>query len=715
MSVQGVPSIHIFGKFVVKNPRNLWRRYVAGVTLLLILLIGGHVANTQKLQIGITNAKIINLSGRQRMLSQRMAMAAVLIHSAEPSEKYAKLLSDALGAFTSAHLFLLENATSIPRAKALYNAGAASGLDATVARYVTDLQRVLTLPRHHPDVPQILGQIEAAALGPLLLELDAAVAIFVMHSPLELSNIETVLKFQLALATFLIALEGVLIFWPAQLSVNRALLRVEKRSAQLEERNAQLQILSERLEHSAFHDQLTGLPNRKKLHIFLERMLEDRRIDVSGLCVMHIDLDRFKQVNDTLGHSVGDAVLQRVAEAMQSKMRSGDLVARVGGDEFVVVARLHGANPEGRAQRIAEGLIARIRTPTVIEGNTCTVGASIGYVLPDQDMKCPDDLFRNADIALYEAKRVGKGVAIRFDKSMRSGMERRHALAQDIERGVDQESFVPYFQPKVALGNGRLLGFEVLARWDHPERGVLLPLDFIEIAEEIGILEEIESQIMLKSLDALVMLRHDGWSVPGMAINASGSSLRRQDYAADLKMALAMRHLGPADLTIEVRETTLLQDSDDKALSTLRALCADGFRIEIDDFGTGYASLSMLATLDLSGLKIDRSLIADLENQRSRQVIEAVIGLGKSMGLQILAEGVEHPHQYATLQQFGCDAIQGFGVGHPMPFSAIAPWIEEYGKCPELALGSGPRAAVGSLAHRRGSAAGAKMGRHGDA
>jgi predicted signal transduction protein with EAL and GGDEF domain len=363
----------------------------------------------------------------------------------------------------------------------------------------------------------------------------------------------------------------------------------------------------------------------------------------------------------------------------------------VGGDEFVVVVMISEQDSSEQAQQLAERLIARIRTPTVIGGNTCTVGASIGYVFPGWGEDRAEQLIGNADIALYEAKRAGKGVAVRFKRAMRSGIERRHTLIQDLERAVDQAEFVPFFQPKVALGDGRLLGFEVLSRWEHPDRGILPPSDFIELAEETGILDVIESQIVLKSVDALVAMRSEGLTVPTLALNASGSSLRRSGYAADLKTALAMRHLSADDIVIEVVETTLIEDTDDKALRTLRSLSADGFGIEIDDFGTGYASLSMLSTLELSGLKIDRSLIADLENPRSCQVIEAVIGLGKSMGLQILAEGVEQANQFAALKRFGCDAIQGFGIGHPMSFNDAVTWIEEYGRQPDIAVGSTPK------------------------
>ena len=680
--------MQILERFTVQDPQNLWKRYLIGIALLTALLIGGHAANLQKLRMGVLDAETINVSGRQRMLSQRMALLSTSLHATGDTEKYGDLLREALATFRSSHLDLLERSEIVPAANALYRVGSEEGLDAHVQIFSASVEQFLTLPRDHPDSEQVLARIEDMAIYPLLAELNSVVGAFEGDARARYTIIERIQTVTFALSIIILLIEGLLIFWPAQISVNQALRRVEDKSYLLKERNIQLQALSEKMEHSAFHDQLTGLANRKKLYLDLERRLSDRRINASELCVMHIDLDRFKEINDTLGHFVGDAVLQRAAEAMQSILRKDDLVARVGGDEFVVVAMVSEERSGASAQQIAEKLIARIKTPTVIAGNTCTVGASIGYVFAEGSEDHPEHLIADADIALYEAKRAGKGVAIRFKREMRSGIERRHLLTQDLDRAIDLGEFVPFFQPKVALSDGRLLGFEVLARWEHPIRGTLPPSDFIDLAEETGKLAVIELQIILKSVDALVAMRHEGLNVPTLALNASGSSLRRTGYAADLKKALAMRHLSNRDIVIEIVETTLIKDAEDKALNTLRSLSADGFGIEIDDFGTGYASLSMLSTLKLSGLKIDRSLIADLENPRSCQVIEAVIGLGKSMGLHILAEGVEHANQFAALKRFGCDAIQGFAIGQPMSFNDAILWVEEYGKRPDIAVGS---------------------------
>lgn len=434
------------------------------------------------------------------------------------------------------------------------------------------------------------------------------------------------------------------------------------------------------LQHAAFHDQLTDLPNRKRLHLELEARLARSASRSAGLCVMHVDLDRFKEVNDTLGHPVGDEVLRKASQVMCMSVRKEDLVARVGGDEFVVVMDLAHEDPDAVAQEIADNFIAKLRLPMFVGEHTCSIGASVGVAFAKDSLWKADRMIGNADIALYEAKRSGKGKAIRFQPSMRGSMERRHALMQDIERAVEAGEFVPHLQPKVSMSDGTLIGFEALVRWRHPTRGILTPPEFIELAEETGLLQAIDRATINGALDALVALRADGWSVPHVAVNASESSLRDPEYAADLKADLAMRGLGSDDLRIEVVEDTIIAKPGDQVIDTLQALYAAGFRIELDDFGTGYASLSNLATLNLTGLKIDLGLVQGLDDPRTKKITEAIVGLARNLRLQVTAEGVETPRQFAELRALGCNIAQGYCIARPLAVEDVTHWLANYGK-----------------------------------
>lgn len=666
----------------------LWTRYVMALAFLVVLLVGGHLLHLQVLGEGAKDAETVDISGRQRMLSQRIAGLAQ--HLKDPVERssYEASLLDALEVFENSHALLLERSVDFPSAHKVYALGSEYGLDAQVQAFADDVRAAVAIAAGEPEQIKLIRKIEMAALAPLLLELDNAVKAFASDAELRLAGLERLQKVALFLALGLLALEGLFIFWPAHRSVMSALRAAEGRSKQLEQRNNELGQMTLQLEHSAHHDQLTGLANRKKLHADLKARLKTGAKGEQRLCVMHVDLDRFKEINDTLGHPVGDAVLRRAAEIMKSRFRKGDLVARVGGDEFVIVANISdGASTKEEARSIAERMIARIREPMIIDGNKCMVGASVGYVIVEDDSGDCDRLIADADIALYEAKRAGRGIAVAFGPNMRSEIEKRYALIRDLERAIDNNEFVPFLQPKVAFSDGRVQGFEVLSRWNHPQRGVLLPGDFIDLAEETGLITAIDQQAVLGGLDALVELRSQGYDVPTLAVNASASSLRSGDYVSDFNMALAMRGLTPEDIRIEFVENTVIADDSDKALEVLRELTAAGFKIDIDDFGTGYASLSMLSRLHLSGLKIDRELVNDLDQHKSMQVVEAIVGLAKGMELEVIAEGVETPTQFAKLKAAGCDTAQGFGIGEPISVADTISWLDAYSAQPYGAVG----------------------------
>ena len=668
------------------NPRKLWKSYLLAISVLAVSLVGGHLLHVHELSEGLNDARTIDISGRQRMMSQRLVSHVHHLDNMALSALYSGALEHDVGTFEKSHEQLLALSVDFPTAAEVYDVGERDGLDTHVRTFIANIRSAQNLPYDAPELQALQNDLKIDAFAPLLHHLDQAVKAFAKDSSMRHERLAQIQASFLCFSLFILLVECVFIFWPAQATVIRALETADGKAREAENRNIELQAVSECLQHSADHDDLTGLANRKKLLRELRQHLQSCAGQDRPVCVMHVDLDRFKEINDALGHPVGDKVLCRVADVMRSKVGPADLVARVGGDEFVILCET--PTDEDQVvfvQRTAEALIANVRAPMLIDGHTCTVGASVGYTFADAQNAGADRLIGDADMALYEAKRAGKGIAVHFQQSMRNGIETRHELIQDIERAIDTNEFVPFLQPKVSLSDGRVVGFEVLTRWMHPTRGMLLPFDFISIAEETGLIDTIDHQAAMGGLEALSLIRKSGWHEPRIAVNASGSSLRNPDYALDLEMAVAMRGLQPHDVHVEVVETTLISDVGDQAISTLTDLAAKGFMVDIDDFGTGYASLAMLSKLNLTGLKIDRGLTMNLVEPRGRQIIEAVIGLAQALKLEVVAEGIENATQFETLREMGCDVAQGYAIGRPMSVQDTLEWLSAYERNPCIA------------------------------
>ena len=662
-----------------KDGQNLWVRYALGMALIIFLLSVSHVMHLRVQKAGELDAQIINISGQQRMLSQRILLLSGRLQT-DPDQEVVDLLTAAIDRFADNHVWLLGHAVHSETTLAQYHGRDGADLNAKSERYIA-MARSLLVPQTPADqAAAIYAKLDALALNTLLRDLDAAVKIFETEARERAVTLTRLQELSLICAVLLILAETLLIFYPAHRQVMQALGDARTQQDKLHRKNEDLAATGERLERVALQDPLTGLANRKRLYAELSDRMVDPRIDQSKLCVMHIDLDRFKEVNDTLGHPVGDEVLRRTAKAMQASVRASDLVARIGGDEFVILLDLGPTGGTDRAQSIAETIIARVREPFVIEDRTCAVGASVGYTFGSDGATTADAMISNADIALYEAKRAGKGIAVPFVSGMRAAMEERRTLSADIDRGLKNQEFVPFFQPQVALDTGAVVGFEVLTRWAHPQRGILTPGVFIELAEETGLIHDIDAHIMLAGLDALTDLRERGWSNPAISLNVSPRTLRQPDFCSDLLMAITMRRLKPQDVIIEVVETSLIEGHDDVAARTVSELTQMGVRVHIDDFGTGYASLSTLATLDITGLKIDQTLVADLDNPKSSQVVRAIIQLAQSMNLTTTAEGIETPKQFATLKKLGCLDGQGYAIGYPSDQSDTLKWLKDYGR-----------------------------------
>jgi diguanylate cyclase (GGDEF)-like protein/PAS domain S-box-containing protein len=424
-----------------------------------------------------------------------------------------------------------------------------------------------------------------------------------------------------------------------------------------------------RIEHLAYHDSLTGLPNRAMLMDRLAQALSQaQRLD-QQVAVLFIDLDRFKLVNDSLGHAVGDQLLQEIARRLKATLRENDTVARVGGDEFQVVA----CNVAGSvdAARIAEKLMRTLGEPFVLEDQELHVTASLGVSLFPRDGASGELLLKYADTALYEAKGEGRNAYRFFSPEMNAQAHGRLRLENDLRRAVERHELELHYQPQLDLASGEVCGVEALVRWRHPVRGLVLPNAFIPLAEETGLVLGIGEWVLNEACRQVALWQREGLadnlSPLRVAVNISARQLQRPGLDGAVRRALALSGL-PADcLELEITESSVMLDPL-HAQSVLQSLRELGVQLSIDDFGTGYSSLAYLKRLPLDRLKIDRSFIGGIPADRDdAAIVETIIVMTHKLGLRVIAEGVETLEQRLQLVRQGCDEMQGFLLAHPVP------------------------------------------------
>ncbi|MBY0295501.1 MAG: EAL domain-containing protein [Methylobacterium sp.] len=416
----------------------------------------------------------------------------------------------------------------------------------------------------------------------------------------------------------------------------------------------------------AHHDALTGLANRLQFNTALAERYASRRAEDAAFALLTLDLDRFKLVNDTLGHGMGDELLRRVAQRLQRVVRDGDLVARLGGDEFAILKC--GATDLGAIQPVAERVIDILTRPFLIDGHILNVGTSIGIALAPSDGASPEQLMRNADLALYGAKEDGRGGYRMFEDDMNARMQARRTLELDLRRAIARQEFELHYQPQVDAQSGRYDGAEALIRWHHPERGLVSPAQFIPLAEETGLINAI-GEWVLRTACAEARTWPDDLTV---AVNLSPVQFRDARLVAMIRSILAETGLPGTRLEIEITESTLMQD-EERTFAVLGELRADGIRISMDDFGTGYSSLSTLHRFPFDKIKIDQSFVRRVPHDRdSAAIVRAIATLGASLGIKTTAEGVETDQQSRFIADEGCDQIQGYLVSRPVPAAHIA-------------------------------------------
>jgi diguanylate cyclase (GGDEF)-like protein/PAS domain S-box-containing protein len=421
---------------------------------------------------------------------------------------------------------------------------------------------------------------------------------------------------------------------------------------------------AEQLRYAARHDELTGLPNRAYLMQLLQERLTTH--EVGEVAVLFIDLDQFKHVNDTLGHDAGDELLQTAADRLRSGLREDDVLARFGGDEFVVVLT-------GDPTEVAERLRVAVRPPVDLGGHELFVTTSIGFAVNDAPGMTPNDLLRDADGAMYRAKKLGRDrVEASAAGDHAEGMQVLRTSGE-LRRGIERGEVVPYFQPIVELDTGRIAGYEVLSRWLHPDRGMLTPVDFLQLAEDTGALVELGAHVLRDSLAQLAHWRAVGNPLGGcfLSVNVGTHQLVDPGFHDVVVAALAESGVDADSLWFEITETSLLADAE-PASGALRDLRSLGLHLSVDDFGTGYSSFTYLKRFPVEAIKVDRSFVAGLGIEaEDTTIVEAVVKLGHSLGLSVVAEGVESPLQLNRLRELGCDRGQGYLFGRPRPAALI--------------------------------------------
>ncbi len=419
----------------------------------------------------------------------------------------------------------------------------------------------------------------------------------------------------------------------------------------------------EQARQQARHDPLTALPNRRALDDALDELApktEQPRV------LIRVDLDHFKSVNDTLGHAAGDAVLCNVAEHLVNRTRGDDLAARVGGDEFVVLLA-QGATLES-ARRLADRLGRDISSEMEIDGHACRIGASFGIASTQGGFISNKDLLKSADAALYLAKEAGRGATVLYSPQIHTSVLAKRTLTADIERGIANGEFLAWFQPQFDAQTNEIVGVEALARWQHPDHGILSPASFLPVAAQLRLIPDIDKAVFAYGLNKISAMNDAGTPIPRISFNVGAHQIMNQRLEETIKTW----DLGKTEVTLEMLESVLVEDQGSGFLARLADLRLAGFRIEVDDFGSGHASVVGLRSMRPDGMKLDMSLVRPIDTSNTaRELVKSMIDMGRALDITVTAEGVETATHAAILRELGCDTLQGYHLARPMPFEKL--------------------------------------------
>ncbi|TPW18092.1 MAG: hypothetical protein FD130_401, partial [Halothiobacillaceae bacterium] len=430
----------------------------------------------------------------------------------------------------------------------------------------------------------------------------------------------------------------------------------------------------QRLNHLAHHDVLTGLPNRLFFSVSLTQALERAKRYHQNLALLFIDLDRFKFINDTLGHAAGDLLLETVATRLKQCVRSGDSVARLGGDEFTIT--LSEMTHRDDAATLCKKVLHTISQPMFIDIQEVVISASIGVSLFPQDASCAEDLAKAADAAMYRAKEQGRDSYQFYSADLMDRAKEHLSLEQGLRQALAKNEFVLYYQPQFSLTTHKMVGVEALIRWQHPHLGLISPTKFIPIAEETGLIEPIGEWVLESVCQQIGLWRAAGLTPPRVGVNISGRQIMRENIVATIQHIFEKHGLKEHGVHIELELTESVLQIAECSIAVLHQLKSFGVTLAIDDFGTGYSSLSRLKHLPIDTLKIDRSFVSDIaQGADDGAIATAVIAMGRSLSLKVVAEGAETEEQVNFLRDQGCNEVQGFFLGRPVAVAEVTPLL----------------------------------------
>jgi diguanylate cyclase (GGDEF)-like protein len=638
-----------------------------------ILVLAGflgtsHFAATRAVEESARDAELVSMAGRQSMLSQRILFyTSNFENTGQEMHRVRAIAAVELMAESQQALAndpMLENEPELAKdVIELY--GGAGQLNQRVQQFTVLALRVLQ------DDSVGIAELLAFDRDALLADLDRAVLEFEEIADAHSIGLREIQHWSLIAAIAVLFMEALFIFIPAQISVTSSLRKLEHQTEVLGvsriralERNRELERLKKQVEYDAKHDALTGLPNRRALNEMIAKLKKDTKDTHASISVMHIDLDRFKAINDTLGHAAGDHVLKHVARRLRQCARKKDIVARVGGDEFVLLPTLN--TSRANLEALAERIIDALRQPVPYNENICHFGASIGIGIGISsslsETETAADLLVQADIALYRAKELGRGRYEFFSEELAQEVEKAKRVADELLYAFDRDEFLVHYQPQLDAKTGAIVGSEALARWQHPVRGLQTAECFKSALHSLGLTSELDRLVLEAVERDIVAATRAGVKLPRVAINVSGQSLMKDSYME----ALENLEVPASAISLELSETIYFDGEMEDVLPRIERLRAHGFDIEIDDFGTGHASILCLQKLRPARLKIAREVLLEVEESADAQrLVRSIAQIGKAYNAEIVAEGVETVAAGQILSSLGCDTLQGFALGQP--------------------------------------------------
>ncbi|WP_439153750.1 putative bifunctional diguanylate cyclase/phosphodiesterase [Yoonia sp.] len=647
------------------NPERLWIHYTCALFLIMGLLVATHEVNKRIIEHGSIAANALRAANATIIADNAILVAA---------DQYALGVADAQAALETAIAGLAQIQKTLPdiglwspELQAHFFSDS-TGLVGDAERYLALATELATRPAHsrkaalntlrgfHTDADMTARQQETLHL----LELTA------VDQGQRLEDIQQAI---LTVSALVLLAEAIFIFAPAQMTVRASIAELRQKTEVMRKSRSQLVEMNKKLEYLVNHDALTGLPNRGSVVRHLNQVVHAHPAPDIG--VLFVGLDDFKALNDAAGHDSGDQVLKSVATRFQSCIDTEDMVARVAGDEFVLVTF---EAPSTLAKRVTSALTE----PFNVGGRKLHVNASIGYLQSSDGSADALSLIADAGVALQIAKVAGGNRTLEFRPSLRVDMETLQKLQLELPDAIATGQIEPWFQPQIRLSDGMMHGAEVLARWRHPSHGLLSPDKFLPAAVRAGLMIDLDFAIWQAAMKNLQNWQSEGINIPHISLNAAPETISDPHLMERFLLLLHLNGLCPEQIIIEVLETTVIDGKDDMASINIDSLAECGVALELDDFGTGYASLSKLTQLPLAGIKLDRSLISPLPEAAADSVIRAILALAVELDLQVVAEGIEQQDQARSLNAHGCAVGQGFGFARPMSAKDFRVWLREY-------------------------------------